>query len=167
MINQSNPQLDKNLARQAREAAFAFLGLAKKPSGRVRQRLLDKGFCAQLADSVISQLAADGYLDDLGLARKTIAQRQGSRAESQRALAWRMQQAGIAADAVEIALQAAPADVELARDLWQCKFETAWQKLASDAAAQSEQRKFLAKAARFMAGRGFSPSLISRLIPFI
>lgn len=153
-------------SRQAREAAIAFLGLAKKPSGRVRQKLLDKGFAPDLVEEQLHKLADDGYLDDLALARRTMQQRQGRQAESRHALAWRLGRAGLAPEAVQAAVEEAPADYELASGLWQNRFETNWQDLCTSTADPTEKKKFLAKAARFMAGRGFSAAVISRIIPF-
>lgn len=154
----------RNHQREARSAAIAWLGLAKKPSGKVRLRLRDQGYDEALIASVIADLREDGYLDDLALARRVAAQRRGRQAESRYALSRRMQLSGLDPDAVRQAVAETGTDHELAESLLETRFAPETRQLQSGLVPPGERQKLLLRIARFLSNRGFDRELIERLL---
>ena len=147
--------------REGRGEAVRFLGLAKKPSGRVAKKLRDAGFAAEVIEAVLKSLNEDGYLDDQMLACRFVRQRRGRKAESKRALIYRMEQAGLDQAAIVLAVQDTLSDRDAAAELLKARFsEQAIEWSSSDV---QSRRRIWQKLARFLAGRGFD-SDICRLV---
>ncbi len=133
--------------------AIRFLGLARKPSGRVAGRLREAGFDKDEIKAILKSLIEDDYLDDHALARRQAARRRGRQAESRRALACRLAQNGLTAEAVEAALADHPDDFTLAGEALQTRFQSVisnWSELDP-----RERQREKGRIARFLAGRGF------------
>lgn len=88
----------------AREQALLFLGLSRKYSGKVRERLLRDGIPAQTAEDVIAELTAEGRLDDRTVAEAWLKQRKPEQAESDERLMYRLQAAGCSGAAAQQAI---------------------------------------------------------------
>jgi regulatory protein len=144
------------LLQDARTKAIAFLGLARKPTGQVAKCLAEQGFDQDIIKDVLKDLEADGYLDDLRLARRIVSQRQtGRQAESRTALRRRMMDRGLSGTAIDEALAEVISDREAATGLLAARFAGEW---------PTRDRRKLQKMARFLAGRGFSADMISQLL---
>lgn len=168
-----------NLVQQARSIAIRFLGLSKKPSGRVIDRLRQANFASEIIAEVLQDLQADGYLDDLGLARKMAGQRSGRQALSRQALQQRLLQAGLTETAVQAALPE-PAD-ELGRALAALagRFAAAAAVRTADIAdsddaepadggdpdtQRAEQLRLSRKMGRFLLSRGFASDIARQAV---
>lgn len=102
--------------------------------------------------TVLDELAARGWLDDARAAESVLASH-GRRA-GQRRLEHVLRARGLGADLVEATLrEAATTETERARRLWQRRFG----QLPADAPERSRQM-------RFLAGRGFEPEVIRRVV---
>jgi regulatory protein len=150
--------------QEARSDAITFLGLAKKPSGRVASRLRDAGFPDDLIQEVLKELKEEGYLDDLQIARRMVRQRHGRQAESRFALRQRMLQAGLIPEAVETAMEEAMTDHELARDLIGTRFTRELAELGQENMSRQDKQRLSLRIARFLAGRGFDSELIRKTL---
>lgn len=58
--------------RRAREAAIAYLSYGPKSSGKVRDKLLQKGFDKDLSWQTTRDLVREGYIDDSAVAKNTL-----------------------------------------------------------------------------------------------
>jgi regulatory protein len=150
--------------QEARSEAISFLGLAKKPTGKIRQRLQDEGFEERIINEVITELEDEGYLDDLTIARRMARQRSGRQAESRYALRLRMLQAGLSPDAVQLAIDETATDHDLAGDLIESRFGLEIQHLRTDTTPPQEKRRLFVKIARFLSSRGFDSELIEQIL---
>lgn len=150
--------------QDARSEAISFLGLAKKPSGRVAQRLRDEGYDDDIVREVVRELADEGYLDDLAIARRQARQRRGRQAESHFALRQRLLQSGLAHDAVDMALDETLTDRELARDLLDTRFTPELKHLRAADTPPAEKRRLFMRIARLLGSRGFDSELIEELL---
>ncbi|NLO37506.1 MAG: regulatory protein RecX [Clostridiaceae bacterium] len=150
--------------QDARSEAISFLGLAKKPSGRVAQRLRDEGYDDDIVREVVRELTEEGYLDDLAIACRMTRQRRGRQAESRFALRQRLLQSGLERSAVDAALDETLTDRELARDLLDARFAPELKHLRSDETPPGEKRRLFMRVARLLSSRGFDSELINELI---
>ena len=150
--------------QEARSEAITFLGLAKKPSGRIILRLRDEGYDEAIIRETVKELQEEGYLDDLGIARHMANQRRGRQAESRYALRQRMLQAGLSHEAVETVIEESLSDHELAGDLLDTRFGVELKHLQAETTPPQEKRRLFLKIARFLGGRGFDRELIERLL---
>lgn len=150
--------------QEGRSEAIAFLGLARKPSGRVRARLSDEGFDETIIREVIKQLQEEGYLDDTLLARKLVAQRQHRRGESRFALRQRLLTRGLAHEAVDAALSEAPTDQDQAACLLAARFSLEMDQLSCAQTPIEEKERLGQRLMRFLAGRGFDSDIIYGLL---
>ncbi|MDW7659291.1 MAG: regulatory protein RecX [Bacillota bacterium] len=150
--------------QEARSEAISFLGLAKKPSGKVRLRLRDEGYEDRIINEVIKELEEEGYLDDPAIARRMARQRSGRQAESRYALRQRMLQAGLSPDAVQLAIDETGTDHDLAGDLINSRFGVEIQHLRTDTTPPQEKRRLFVKIARFLSNRGFESELIEQIL---
>ena len=160
--NRQTSREQETRLRQGRSNAIQFLGLAKKPSGKVAGRLEEQGYQPEEILHILRELKEDGYLDDHALAMKTLRQRTGRKAESKAALAQRMKLAGISTEAIDEVLKQAPDDQDSARDLLHARFPELMSTYPD--LSPSEKRKHKLKIARFLAGRGFSQDVVTRVL---
>lgn len=150
--------------QEARSEAISFLGLAKKPTGKVRLRLQDEGYEERIIEEVLKELSDEGYLDDLAIAKRMARQRSGRQAESRYALRQRMLQAGLSPDAVQLAIEETGSDHDRAGDLIDARFGLEIQHLRTDATPPQEKRRLFTKIARFLSSRGFESELIEQIL---
>ena len=64
------PPAPDDESRSIREAAFRLLAVRARTAEELRRRLAGKGFAADLAETVIADLQADGYQSDEDFARQ-------------------------------------------------------------------------------------------------
>lgn len=147
--------------QEARSEAISFLGLAKKPSGQVAASLRRKDFSETVITAVLSDLQADGYLDDLLLARRMLRQRQDRQAESRAALRQRMLAYGLAESAADMALAESADDLTTAQTLLDRKFGS---NPAAPDSPNTVVRSLLQKMARFLSSRGYDADLIEQIL---
>ncbi len=87
--------------RRAREAAIAYLSYGPKSSGKVRDKLLQKGFDKDLSWQTTRDLVREGYIDDSAVAKKYLSERTGSKAEGYKLAKKRLIAFGIPTDIAE------------------------------------------------------------------
>ena len=162
-LSDEERQLNRKI-QEARSDAITFLGLAKKPSGRVAQQLRDEGFAESIISEVIRELTEEGYIDDLLIARRMVRQRLGRQAESRFALRQRLLQAGLSRDSVDQAVAETLSNHELARHLLDARFASEVEELRGQKLPHPEKRRLFMKIARFLGSRGFDSELISQLL---
>jgi regulatory protein len=136
--------------QEGRVAAITWMKLSRKSSGQVEAYLRQRKFSEEVIRLVLESLREDGRIDDHLLASRLVKQRQGRQTESRAALANRLRRLGLADEAVDAALPADGQDDERARALLLLKF--------------GSDLKDVRKAARFLAGRGFSAEVIRKAL---
>ena len=145
--------------RDARMRAISYIGISHKSSGKVKDYLVRSGFTPETARDAVDTLIADGYIDDLRIARSLISARIGKKSESRYALLQRLNQAGVSRDILASAEEYFRSDSDSICEL----FDTA---ILPDFRKQMElpdfdASKWMNKTFRFLMSRGFSSSLVS------
>lgn len=97
----------------ARDAAMRLLAVRDRSRGDLAQRLKLR-FSEEVADRVVADLAAAGYLDDLGLARRLAERFAGERGYGPARIRAELRRRGLSAQDTEAAL--GPADPEALRE---------------------------------------------------
>lgn len=130
-------------------------------TGQVRLYLKRHEADSILANRVIADLAADGYIDDLRAARSVIKSRQGRRAESRGMMLRRMLRLGVSRSVAEQALSELQTDEAVRVYAYLMTRHTsdihALRNGELDAVQQRRLRKRITAAA---ARRGFSPGVV-------
>ena len=135
-----------------RAQAIRLLARREYARSELLQKLLAKGATPDVANLVLDELSAQGYLSDARYARVTVAQK--SRAFGRRRIAQALTAKGVAREAIETALTEAAIDEAAAlRALWQRRFGR----------APVDPRE-KARQVRFLQARGFALSAILRLL---
>ena len=157
--------------RSGRTLAVSWMGIERKSSGRVSDYLSRHGYHQDEIALILTSLHDDDYLDDERLARRILRSRQGRQAESRLALFQRMIRLGLDENAIENVLSAdEPDDDQTAKILLEQRYARAITDLISDknqgdSKAFGRQRyELAAKAARFLASRGFSQATICKAL---
>lgn len=167
------PAAEKEIAatvQRGRSSAISWMGIERKASGRVSEYLKKQGFNQEEISLVIKSLTEDGYLDDERLARRVVKQRQGRQSESRRSLSQRMSRMGLEGIAIERALEAAEEDDQAALIVLKQRFSRDLESLQTDVdrndgePSGSHRYDLTVKAARFLAGRGFSRQTIIKAL---
>lgn len=122
------------------EVALVYLGFKARTEQEVRQKLIDKGFTD--VEDTIAKLKEWKYLDDVEFAKSYVRSRSLSRPQSSRSLAYELKKKGLVADVSEI------------DDFEQAKM----------ALAKKKNLKTWQQQTRFLASRGFSWSIIERIV---
>ncbi len=137
-------------------AAMRLLAVRQRSVFELRGRLLDKGFEKAAVDAVVEKLLAAGYLNDEAFARALAASRAANKAWGPARIASDLAKRGISRETVKEAVSfACPAEDELAK----AAFER-WKKRNKGETGREEMKK----AFRHLAARGFSPSVIWRVL---
>ena len=172
-ISDLKPSESKNQATQIQEgriAAINWLGIARKPSGQVANKLKKMGFSEETIKLVLDSLQEDGYLNDDTAAVRLVSQRNGRLAESRYALNQRMQRMGIKDTVIDSVLPGALTDLEAASQLVGVRFgktiEQSIQNAGQDYLGLQDPvvKKLYFKIGRFLLGRGFSQSVIRQVL---
>ena len=148
--------------RRARETAVRLLGARARTIADLRARLRRLGVTPEATASVVADLTADGYLDDLEFARTWVRGRLAARACGVRRLRSELREKGVAMPFIEQAIRevygeedAAVAEERRARDL-------AERRLRSYARLDWEVR--VRRLAGFLQRRGFAAPTIARVL---
>lgn len=144
--------------QSGRQEAVKFLGLARKPSGRVAARLRASGFSDEEIGEIIDSLREEGRVDDRRLALNIIGRRRGRLAESRLALAHRLRRSGIDPAVIEDVLPAGSHDYNAACELIRNRFEQ------ESTAGKTTKKNLWLKTARFLAAKGFDRETIGRAL---
>ncbi|NUQ74011.1 MAG: regulatory protein RecX [Polyangiaceae bacterium] len=143
-------------SKDALGAAMRLLGVRQRSVFELRGRLIEKGFGAEAADAAIEKLLAAGYLDDAAFARALAASRAANKAWGPARIARDLSMRGIAKEIVKEAVSSAcPEEQELA----EAAFER-WKKRNKGRTGREEMKK----AFRHLSARGFSPSVIWKVL---
>ena len=157
------------LVQQGRSKAISWMGLQRKPSGRVADYLKLQGFDQAIILRVLESLKEDDYIDDERLAGRIVRQRSGRQSESRAAMSQRMTRLGLDKSAIESVLPDAETDYSAACTLLESRFSKQLADLKAngcneDPLAIKSRYELTRKLARFLASRGFSSSTIGRAL---
>lgn len=135
-----------------------LLSLRPRTRAELRQRLLRKGFSADLVNRMLERAEAEGLIDDRAFARLYAEDRFATRPRPRRMVAAELRAKGVEAKlAAETAYTVFPdlTDEELARRALAEKRHR-WENLP--------QAKALSRAFSFLLRRGFSPDLARKVV---
>lgn len=151
-----------DLYRRAREKAVRLLAIRPRTTAELRGRLRRSGVTGDLMRTVINDLTAARYLDDLAFARAWVTGRMTSRLFGLRRLRWELRQKGLPPPIIEQAIretfgEESPSDAEeqraravIARRL------PPYRRLAPEVRAR--------RLAGLLARRGFASTTIARVL---
>lgn len=137
----------EDLRQSATESAWRLLAYRRRSRHELQQRLLRKGYPAEIVEPVLDRLTELGYLDDQGFAQSLVETRQiGRSPRSKSALMSELRRKGIESESAAIAV----ADID---DL-----EAARRAVAKQAGrlAAADHTEFRRRLAPFLQRRGFS-----------
>lgn len=154
--------------REARVAAIEYLSYGAKTSGKIRQKLLDKGFAPELVEAVLRDLDESGYIRDEQIIAAYWRQRGGGRRESLRAFLLRMQRLGASRAALQRfrsqALEECASEYDFDRAALKEYLRARHGRelaLLSEEGAPAERSPLAGRLMRAARGRGFSQALIA------
>ena len=135
------------LVQSARERAVGIMMARDRSRQEVKTRLKKLGFDEDIAEKVVEDLKAIGYIDDSRFVLKYASDRVKSKALSKRALKYELEQKGIDSDLIEDVLK------EFEQDEEEIAFRAAKKKFGK---YDLNDRSVVEKALRFLMHRGFS-----------
>lgn len=150
----------------ARTIAFSLLARRDYTEAELRQRLRRRGVADMIAEAVLGELSASGYVDDRRFAAAWVAARGAGKGLGRRRLRQELRQKGIDPDESEAALAGYDAETELATAI-----ETAARRLRQYPPAQTAEElvRQRHRLAQFLQRRGFdwemTKSAINRVLP--
>lgn len=137
-----------SLYEQGRQVALTYIGFSHtRTSGKVLEKLKQKGIPEPVAGSVVEELVLENRIDDFRACRNILLRHRGSHAKSRRQLVFLLIQQGATEKAARAAVNELAEDSETLADL-----------LESEAIEDEKDRQRLT---RRLMGRGFSYSDIS------
>ena len=122
-----------------------------------------QGFPAQSRDvctEVVSDLQADGYINDEKVARSILSSRKGTKSEGRLRLRARMIEQGVSEDVTRKVLLSSPSDSESVDELIRSLYKT-------DGPVEinrEEYRMILAKLSRLLVNRGYPYDLVAQAL---
>ena len=150
--------MKKGKGNSLRGSAFRMLALKDRSCRELRVALLKRGFAEAEVLNLVAEFEDKGYLDDEGLAERTVQYRLESGRTGPLRIRHELLERGVAAGTVERVVQQATKDV----DLEEMALRLAVKKAnARKATSQVKQR---GRVGRFLLGRGFSPTTVDRVI---
>lgn len=143
------------LVQKAREKAVSLLMTRDRSQHEIRTRLVKAGFDEDVAEKVVADLKAIGYIDDSRFVLKYASDRIRTKALSKRALRYELEQKGIDRDLIDVALKDfEPDEEEIALRAAKKKFGK------YDPCEKSVEIKIL----KFLMHRGFSYETASSVL---
>lgn len=148
------------------DRALKIISLRDHAKAELRRKLIAAGHTSDESDAAILRLSSLGYLDDARFASARALSLDRAGKLGRRAIAQRLRQTGLSDDIIRRAMadldaaqgaQDMKSDLDKAKSLLERRFASLTN--GSDAKAR-------ARAARFLASRGFSSEVIGRLIRF-
>ncbi len=150
----------------ARADAIAYISSGRKPSGKIRNKLIHKGYPPEVIEEVISELTEDGRVNDEAYAAAVIKSRSGSRIVSSSAMEYNLIRSGvpkaIAANAVKDMFNSRNNDAFSAYQLLDLKFASKADKILEN--DKGKQNSFLASMYRFLVSRGFEDEIAAEVV---
>lgn len=134
--------------QKAYNRAVHFLGYRPRSTAEVRRHLAEAGVAPDAIEAALTQLSAQGYLDDAEFARFWIENRQRFRPKGAQALRQELRQHGVTGEVIEPALAA----VDAAASAYEAAQPRA---LRMVALAQVDPQAFRRKLGEFLLRRGF------------
>lgn len=122
--------------------------------------LLNKGFDRDVCTEVVSDLQADGYINDEKVARSILSSRKGTKSEGRLRLRARMIEQGVSEDVTRKVLLSSPSDSESVDELIRSLYKT-------DGPVEinrEEYRMILAKLSRLLVNRGYPYDLVAQAL---
>jgi regulatory protein len=149
-VRRNKPPLEP---AQARDTALRLLGRREHSARELKAKLQARGLDREATDEVVADLSDAGWQSDARYAEVLVRSRT-SQGHGPLRIEAEMRMAGLDADAIRAALDAADVDWdELAQQVWQRKYGALPQSLSE------RQQQY-----RFMAGRGFEARSIGRIL---
>lgn len=143
------------LVQDARERAVSLLMVRDRSRHELKTRLRKMGYDEDIAEKVVEDLAAIGYVDDSRFVLKYATDRLKTKALSKKALIYELEQKGIDRDLIESALK------DFEQDEEEIAFRAAKKKFGK---YDMNDRNVEAKVLRFLMHRGFSYETSSSVI---
>lgn len=143
-------------AEAARARALRLLAVRARATAELRDRLKRVGFAMNVVESVISDLAEAGLLDDAEFARSWVESRQAAGGIGRGRLRWELRRKGVASELTETALaKGASEEREAEQALLLAR------KRMQGKAGDPKQE---ARVRRLLASRGFGYELVDRVM---
>jgi regulatory protein len=102
--------------RDVHERALGLLAVRQRSRRELERRLVQAGFEPDEVEAELARLELVGLIDDEAFARAVVESRMGSRGESRRAVAVKLQQAGVDREVASVALDEAPGEEQARAD---------------------------------------------------
>ncbi len=96
---------DAQALQRVKQAAYRLLAYRSQTSSELSERLQQRGYTSTLITEVLSQLAADGYVDDRRVALDWARYRLQAKPLGRRRLAWELRRRGIPSELLEEVLR--------------------------------------------------------------
>ncbi len=130
--------------------------LAYRPRSvqEIRQKLRQKDFPDEVVETVLEELSANEYLDDLAFAKFWVEQRETFKPRGRTALRYELRQKGVARDVIEEAL----------RDLDELSSARAAVEVRASRYAHLTWDQYRRKLAGFLQRRGFGYAVVKQVI---
>lgn len=150
----------------ARTIAYSFLARRDYAEAELRQRLLRRGVAPAVAERVLTELSAAGYVDDSRFAAAWVAARGTGKGLGRRRLRQELRQKGIDPETGDAALASYDAETELETAIEAAARRARQYPPATSAAEAARQRHRLAQ---FLQRRGFdwetTKAAVNRVLP--
>ncbi len=131
----------------AYQCALRYISYQPRSEHEVRQKLIARGYTADVIQGVVERLVQHKLVEDYQFARFWVENRSAFRPRSYRMMAYELRQKGVAQNAIENALNEAAAEDELA-------YQAVTHKLARF--ESNDWNAFRHKALAYLGRRGFS-----------
>nr|WP_114499224.1 RecX family transcriptional regulator [Fontibacillus phaseoli] len=142
--------------QQAYADALHYLGRKPRTAFEITMRLGEKGWSEEAAADVVLRLTAEGLVDDAAYAQEWAGQRVRGRGKGKLWVRHELRQKGVSKPLIEEALQTVSED-----DEFESAMEFASKKWRSTSGEPADRKR---KTGAFLMRRGFSGSLVSRVI---
>ncbi len=152
---------DSDAFRRAKQQAYRYLGYRSRTTWELRDRLRRRGYAADVIDAVLSDLAAQGYVNDCKVASEWARYRLQARPMGRKRLAWELRQRGVEGDLLEEVLRGVYAEFDEA-SLAEQAARKRLRGIPYPIPPQERQRL-----ARYLAGLGFEPDAVSMVLTLI
>src|SRR5574340_808028 len=139
-------------AEAARARALRLLAVRARATSELRDRLKRVGYAVNVVESVISDLAGAGLLDDAEFARSWVESRQASGGIGRGRLRWELRRKGVAEELTEAALAKGASDEREA--------EQALALARKRMQGKPEDPKQAVRVRRWLVSRGFGYGLV-------
>lgn len=141
--------------RRAKQQAYRILSYRSRTARELRDRLRQQGHAAEVIDAVLSDLEAEGYVNDRKLACEWARYRIQAKPIGRRRLAWELRKRGVEGELLAEVLQAVYAEFDEAT----LAEQAARKRLRVTPLASSPRER--QRLTRHLMGLGFEPDTIA------